>query len=93
MIYRNVPKLIMSLLLFFCFVTGATAGDRTPAGRTITWTGNDGLPFHVTFYAGGRAQGRSDNGSSSGGSWSLTDRSQVCIVWQNPAWRMSCRPF
>jgi hypothetical protein len=91
--YRALRKFVISALVISSIATSALAGDRTPAGRTITWTGNDGLPFHVTFYAGGRAQARSDNGSSSRGTWNVTGPTQVCIDWENPNWRRSCRPF
>ena len=84
-----------ALVMFAALIPTATSAGSSPAGKSVTWTGNDGLPFHVTFHGNGTFSARSDNGTSSGGSWRATGEHTVCMIYTNPNWARGerCKSF
>jgi hypothetical protein len=91
---RALQKFVISVFVISSIVTGALAGDRTPAGRTISYIGGDGKPFSVSYRRDGSLSAHSANGTSSGGTWQVVSPGQVCHYFDNPNWsRNSCKNF
>jgi hypothetical protein len=84
-----------AIVLLSALIPATTSAGPSPTGKSFTWTGNDGLPFHVTFHGDGTFSARSDNGTSSGGSWRVTGEHTVCLSYSNPNWARGerCRSF
>jgi hypothetical protein len=93
--FSNGLLVLPALVLLSALIPATTSAGSSPAGKTFTWTGNDGLPFHVTLHANGTLSARSDNGTSSSGSWRATGEHTVCLSYTNPSWARGerCRSF